>query len=43
MKFGIIEVGSTNTKAYVYDDGILTNLGSKYIAFKNNYNVNHIY
>lgn len=37
MKFGIIEVGSTNTKAYIYDEGRLKNLGSHFIAFKTNY------
>ena len=37
MKFGIIEIGSTNTKGYIYDNGKLHNLGSKYIPFKDNY------
>jgi len=41
MKYGILEVGSTNTKAYIYDNGNLVNLGSKYIAFKNNYKINN--
>lgn len=41
MKFGILEVGSTNTKAYIYDNGNLIDLGSKYIAFKNNYKTNN--
>lgn len=39
MKFGVIEIGSTNTKAYIYNNGEVLNLGSKYIAFKNNYNI----
>lgn len=39
MKFGILEIGSTNTKAYIYEDENLKNLGSRYIAFKNNYNL----
>lgn len=34
MKFGIIEIGSTNTKTYIYDNGELKNLGNTYIAFK---------
>ncbi len=37
MKFGVIEIGSSNTKAFVYNEGRLNNLGSKWIAFKNNY------
>lgn len=41
MRFGIIEVGSTNTKAYIYDNSGLINLGSRYISFKNNYNISN--
>lgn len=41
MKFGIIEIGSTNTKAFIYDNGDLNDLGTRYIAFKNNYNINN--
>lgn len=41
MKFGIIEIGSTNTKTYIYDNGELINLGSTYIAFKTNFNINN--
>lgn len=37
MEFGIIEIGSTNTKAFIYKNGILNDFGQKYIAFKNNY------
>lgn len=41
MKFGLLEIGSTNTKAYLYHDGQLQNCGSKFIAFKNHYKENH--
>lgn len=41
MKFGIIEIGSTNTKAFIYENGNLIDFGSKYIAFKNNYSINN--
>lgn len=41
MKFGIIEIGSTNTKTYIYDNGELKNLGNTYIAFKKNFNINN--
>ena len=41
MKFGIIEIGSTNTKTYIYDNGELINLGNTFIAFKNNFNINN--
>ena len=41
MKFGIIEIGATNTKTYIYDNGELINLGNTYIAFKNNFNINN--
>jgi len=37
MKFGVVEIGSTNTKAYIYHDGELISKGSKYIALKTNY------
>lgn len=40
MKFGIVEIGSTVTKAYVYKDGHLTDVGSIVIMFKKNYNKN---
>jgi len=35
--FGIVEIGSTNTKAYKYEKGTLINLGFKTIEFKKNY------
>lgn len=38
-KFIIVEVGSTNTKAYLYQDK-LTDLGIMTIEFKNNYRLN---
>lgn len=41
MNFGVIEVGSTNTKAYLYKDGILEDLGARYIGFKTNYKKNN--
>lgn len=37
MKFGILEVGSTNTKAFIYEDGNLTNYGVRHIAWKTHY------
>lgn len=37
MNFGIIEIGSTNTKAYIFKKDVLNNFGSKHIAFKDNY------
>jgi Exopolyphosphatase len=37
MKFGILEIGSTNTKACIYDNGTLNDHGQKHIAFKENY------
>jgi len=40
MKFEIIEIGSTNTKAYIYTDDKLTDLGLKHIEFKSNYAAN---
>lgn len=40
MKFGIIEIGSTNTKAHLYDDGKMKDLGLKVIKFKHNYSAN---
>lgn|GEM_PF-415867 len=36
-KFGVIEIGSTNTKAFVWDGKNLTSKGSKHIPFKDNY------
>ena len=36
-KFIIIEIGSTNTKAYLYENDKVKNLGFKTIEFKNNY------
>lgn len=36
-KFCIVEIGSTNTKAYVYEDNCVKDLGFKTIEFKNNY------
>lgn len=41
MNFGILEIGSTNTKAYIYKDNELINLGTKYIPFKTNYAVHN--
>lgn len=41
MNFGIIEVGSTNTKAYIYDNGKLIDKGLKHIAFKDNYKISN--
>lgn len=40
MEFGVVEIGSTNTKAYLYRDGVLEDVGSQYIAFKTNYKQN---
>lgn len=39
-KFIIIEIGSTNTKAYLYEDNKVNDLGFKTIEFKNNYKKN---
>lgn len=36
-KIGIVEVGSTNSKSYLYDNGIIFELGFKTIEFKKNY------
>ncbi len=36
---GIVEIGSTNTKAYKYNNGLITELGFKTIEFKKNYNL----
>lgn len=41
MNFGVIEVGSTNTKAYLYKEGMLEDLGARFIAFKTNYKKNN--
>lgn len=37
MKFGIIEVGSTVTKACIYDNGNIESLDDTVILFKSNY------
>ncbi len=39
--FGIIEIGSTNTKAYLYKDDKVIDLGFKTIEFKNHYKTNN--
>ncbi len=39
-KFAVIEVGSTTTKGYLYDNGKITVLDFALIEFKKNYNVN---
>lgn len=36
-KFAIIEIGSTNTKGYLYADGKVHDCGFCTIEFKNNY------
>ena len=36
-RFVIIEIGSTNTKAYLYDKGEVKSLGFRTIEFKNHY------
>ena len=36
-RFVIIEIGSTNTKGYLYENGIISDLGFKTIEFKNHY------
>ena len=36
-EFVIIEIGSTNTKGYLYKDGEVKSLGFKTIEFKNHY------
>lgn len=41
LKFGVIEIGSTNTKTYIYDNNKFMNGGFKYIAFKDHYNEFH--
>lgn len=41
MKFAIIEIGSTNTKAYLFENQKLYNLGSQYIPFKTHYKKNN--
>ena len=38
--FAILEVGSTNTKCYIYKNNKLNNYGQKHIAFKDNYVTN---
>ena len=37
MKFGVLEVGSTNTKAFLYNSGELIDKGRTFIPFKNHY------
>lgn len=41
MKFGIVEVGSTVTKSYLFDNDNIKDLGSKCIPFKTNYKLNN--
>lgn len=36
-KFAIVEIGSTNTKAYIYENGELKDLGFNTIEFKSHY------
>lgn len=40
-EFGIVEIGSTNTKAYLYKDEKVIDLGFKTIEFKNHYKKNN--
>lgn len=40
-KYGILELGSTNTKAYKYENNNIEELGFKTIEFKSNYNKSH--
>ena len=40
MHFAIVEVGSTNTRAYLYKAGKVSDLGRTFIAFKNHYKEN---
>lgn len=40
MKFAVIEVGSTNTKGYLYEDEKVTYLNVRTIEFKTNYTKN---
>jgi len=37
MKFIVVEIGSTNTKAKIFDNGIITDLGFTTIEFKANF------
>lgn len=39
-RFGIVEIGSTNTKAYTYFNGEILSLGFCNIEFKKNYSIN---
>ena len=39
--FGVIEIGSTNTKAYKYNDGYITELGFRTIEFKKNHAIHN--
>lgn len=41
MKVGIVEVGSTVTKAYIFDNDNIKDFGSKCIPFKTNYKLNN--
>jgi len=34
MKFAILEIGSTNTKCYIYENGKLKNFAQKYIPLR---------
>lgn len=38
-RFGVVEIGSTNTKAYRCDSNSVSELGFKTIEFKKNYNI----
>ncbi len=38
-RFTIIEIGSTTTKAYLYENNEVKNLGTKVIEFKNHYKI----
>ncbi len=40
-RFTIIEIGSTNTKAYLYENGEVKSIGFKTIEFKNHYKKNN--
>lgn len=41
MKYTVVEVGSTNTKAYYVEDNKVNDAGFKTIEFKNHYKVNN--
>lgn len=38
-RFAIVEIGSTNTKAYLYENGEVLDLGFQTIEFKNHYKI----